>query len=78
MEVLLKGAGSEEHERELYKLLAATGIKSEDLKNPEIITMIQEILTEQIVDEEMNQEEVEFTARALVFKATDGLRGSHD
>ena len=46
MNILLRGTGSEQHERELYKLLAATGIKTEDMKNPEIITMIQEILTE--------------------------------
>ena len=62
MDVLVKGTGSEAHERELYKLLAATGIKTEDLGNPQILSMIQEILTEYIVDEEMNQEEVGFLA----------------
>ena len=34
MDVLIKGTGSSEHERELFKLLAATGIKTEDLNNP--------------------------------------------
>ena len=29
MNLLLRGTGSDEHERELYKLLAATGIKTE-------------------------------------------------
>lgn len=76
MSVLLRGTGGEEHERELYKLLAATGIKTEDLNNPEIMGMIQEILTEQIVDEEMNEDDVEFAARALAFRATEGQRGS--
>lgn len=41
-----------------------------------MVGMIQEILTEYIVDEEMNEEDVEFTARALAFKATEGQRGS--
>ena len=40
MDVLIRGTGSEEHERELYKLLAATGMKTEDLQNPEVVTMI--------------------------------------
>ena len=31
MELLLRGTGSEDHERELYKLLAASGIKTEDM-----------------------------------------------
>ena len=38
--------------------------------------MIQELLTEYIVDEEMNQDDVEFAAKALVFKAGGGQRGS--
>ena len=40
MDVLIKGTGSSEHERELFKLLAATGIKTEDLNNPEMVGLI--------------------------------------
>ena len=38
--------------------------------------MIQELLTEYIVDEEMNQDDVEFAAKALVHKANQNQRGS--
>ena len=40
--------------------------------------MIQEVLTDFIADDEMGEEELEFTARALTFRATEGQRSTRD
>ena len=45
MDVLIKGTGGEEHQRELYKLLAATGIKTEDLAKSEVVGLIKDVMT---------------------------------
>ena len=78
-QVLLKGTGTEEHQRELYKVLALAGIKIEDMNKAETMDAIQDVLTDFIADDEMNAEDVEFAARSLAFRATEGQnRGTRD
>mmetsp|Transcript_43704 Transcript_43704/g.57903 ORF Transcript_43704/g.57903 Transcript_43704/m.57903 type:complete len:162 (+) Transcript_43704:521-1006(+) len=40
VDVLIKGTGSEEHERELYKFLAAADVGTDDLKKEETMQLI--------------------------------------
>ena len=78
VETLLKGTGSEEHQQELYKLLAVAGVSTQDLKDADTMTMIQEVLTDFIADDEMDDDELEFAARSLAFRATEGNRNTRD
>ena len=78
VDVLLRGTGTQEHQRELYKLLAVANVSTEDLKDANTMQMIQEVLTDFIADDEMGEEELEFTARALAFRATEGQRSTRD
>ena len=48
--VLVKGTGSKEHERELYKFLAAADIDSADLEKEETMEIIQGFLAEFLVN----------------------------
>lgn len=70
--VLLKGTGTQEHQRELYKVLALAGIKMEDMNKSATMEMIQDVITDFIADDEMNADDVEFAARSLAFRAADG------
>jgi len=72
MDMLIKGTGSEEHQRELYKILALSGIHTDDLDNPEMLSIIKDVLTEYIVDEEMGEDDIDFTARSLAHKVSVG------
>ena len=63
MDMIVKGNGSEEHQRELYKLLAVSGLEKDDLEKPEIMEMIRTLLADFIVDEDMNEDDIDFTAR---------------
>ena len=65
--LLLKGTGGAEHERELMKVLAVAGVKYEDLGDKDTMELIQEVLTDFIADEEMDEDELEFAARGLAF-----------
>jgi|FrelakmetLWP11LW_1041352.scaffolds.fasta_scaffold161139_2 hypothetical protein len=56
------------------KVLALAGVNSDDLKNKDTMEMIQEVLTDFIADDDMKKEDVEFAARGLAFRATEGFK----
>lgn len=62
IDVLLRGTGSKNHERELHKFLAAADINSEDLKKGETMELIQGFIAEFLVDQELQEGEDEFLA----------------
>jgi len=58
------------------KVLALAGVNSVDLQNKDTMEMIQEVLTDFIADGDINKDDVEFAARGLAFRATDGFKSS--
>ena len=50
IEVLQRGTGTREHERELYKFLAAAGLETDDLKKEATMRVIQDLLAELLVN----------------------------
>ena len=66
VEVLLRGTGSQQHERELYKFLAAAGLDSEDLMKEQTMQLIQEFLAEFLVDQDLEEGEDTFLAQAMM------------
>ena len=75
VDVLLRGTGSQEHERELYKFLAAADLNAEDLKKEATMQLIQEFLAEFLVDQELEEGEDAFLAQAMMSKAQAGVGG---
>ena len=57
IEVLQRGTGTQEHERELYKFLAAADLETDDLKKEETMQVIQELLAELLVHQELEEGE---------------------
>ena len=43
--------------------MALAGVQTHDLNNPEMLEIIKDVLTQYIVDEEMGEEDIDFTAR---------------
>ena len=74
-DILLKGTGMAEHQRELMKILAAAGIKDEDLQNRENMELIQEVLADFIADDQIGADENDFNAR-LLFSGAQNQRRS--
>lgn len=52
--------------------MALAGIKLEDMNKASTMDMIQDVITDFIADDEMNADDVEFAARSLAFRATEG------
>lgn len=75
IEVLQRGTGTQEHERELYKFLAAAGLETDDLKKEATVQVIQELLAELLVDQELEDGEDQFLAQAMMSKAQAGVHG---
>lgn len=71
---LTRGMGSESQKQELYKFLAFANIKSDDLQREEIMSIIQDTLANFIADDEMDEDELAFTAQALAFTANEQRR----
>lgn len=65
LDVLMRGTGSQEHQRELYKFLASCDILYEDINKPETVQIIQEFLAELLADKELGDGEAEFLAMAM-------------
>ena len=47
----------------MYKILALAGINTEDLEKESTMELIKDVLTDFIIDDDMNEEDIDFTAR---------------
>ena len=62
MNLIIKGTGDAAHKHEINKLITSAGMQAEDLKKPEIVGMLKEVMTDYIVDEEIKKKEAELQA----------------